>query len=326
MITGAQQKMKKITVVTPCYNEEASIETCVMTVRKLFANELCDYEFEHILCDNASTDGTVDILRRLAKDDTSLKVIVNSRNFGPFRSMYNGLMRASGDAVIPFLPVDLQDPPELIPEFVKHWEHGIDVVAGSRETRAEGKIMRAARAIFYRLMNRFSDFNLEHGVGEFQLIDRKVVDAVLSYNDKYPFVRAMIASTGFKRLVVPYHWRPREHGKSRLSILNLIDQALVGLSAFSTAPLRVCIWLGLVVGTLSLLYAISVFFLAVLGLSSAPSGTHSLLVGLFFMFALQFSFFGVLGEYILQIHRQTRGGPVVFEREAINFESPSMDK
>ena len=325
MVKYSMKNDKLISIVTPCFNEEDSIENCVIKVREMFNAELPEYDYEHIFCDNCSTDSTVGILKNLAAEDSRIKVIVNSRNFGPFRSMFNGLKRSSGDAVIPFLPVDLQDPPHLIPEFVRHWESGVDIVAGARETRAERLTMRLARKLFYKGLRFFSDFESPESVGEFQLIDRKVASAVLTYNDTYPFVRTMIASVGFKRLIIPYHWAEREHGNSKLSIRNLIDQSFVGLFSFSTIPLRAAIWLGLMMAILSFFYSIYVLITAVFGLAEAPSGIFTLLVGFFFLFSVLFLFIGILGEYVLQIHRQVRGGSVVFETELINFPEPDEE-
>ena len=308
-----------ISIVTPCYNEEASVESCVQAVRQVFEQELADCDYEHVFSDNCSSDRTVDILKALAAEDRRIKIVVNSRNFGPFRSMFNALRRTSGDAVITFLPVDLQDPPTLIPEFVKLWRSGYEIVAGARKTRAEPFLLRNARAVFYWILNRISDFEVPEKVGEFQLIDRRVVDAVLTYKDKYPFVRSLIASVGYRRVIVPYHWEKRQRGRSRLSLFNLVDQAMTGIFSFSTLPLRISILIGLAVAGSCFLYGLAVIVIALMGWSSAPPGVFTLIVGLFFLFGVQLTFFGIMGEYLMQIHRQVRGGEVVFERETVNF-------
>ena len=311
---------KKISIITPCFNEEETILECISAVKDVMEKCLPEYNYEHIFCDNNSTDGTVEKLKSIALYDNRIKIIVNSRNFGPFRSMYNGLKRSSGDAVITFLPVDMQDPPQLIPKFVRYWESGTEIVCGARETRAEGYFMRISRKIFYKALNTLSDFEVPQSVGEFQLIDRKVANAVLEYKDPYPILRTMIASVGYSRVIVPYHWKERRKGKSRLRISNLFDQAMVGLSSFSSAPLRLCIWLGLIIGIICFFYSLFVLFAALFEIATAPSGVFTLLVAVFFLFAVQFILFGVMGEYILQIHRHVRGGPVVFEKEVYNFD------
>ena len=161
--------MKTISIVSPCFNEEDNVAECYEAIRKMFEEELPGYRREHVFVDNASTDRTVEILREIAAGDPDVRVVVNARNFGVFRSTFNGLRYASGDAVLVMLPVDLQDPPELIPEFVQLWEQGYEVVAGARLTREEGFFLRSARMAFYRIVNGLSDFELTPGVGEFQL-------------------------------------------------------------------------------------------------------------------------------------------------------------
>ena len=324
-MTVKSKKKGLISIITPCFNEEKSVEHCVQQVRKLFVEELVDYDYEHIFSDNCSTDKTGDILKALAAQDKNIKLIFNSRNFGPFRSMFNALRHSSGDGVITFLPVDLQDPPELIPEFVSLWESGYEVVAGARETREESYLMQRARSLFYRLVNMFADFEVPEGVGEFQLIDRKVANAVLQYDDKYPFVRGMIASVGFRRVIVPYRWRKRVEGKSKLKIFHLFDQAMNGIFSFSSLPMRLCITSGVVIASICCIYALTVVLLYLLGAVDAPKGTLTMIVSLFFLSGIQLLFIGVIGEYILSIHRQVRGGPVVVERELVNLDKKTVD-
>ena len=209
--------MARITIVSPCYNEEENVEHCYQAVLALFAPDgpLAHHEREHIFSDNASEDATVEILRRIASTDQSAKVILNARNFGPFRSNFNALRYATGDAILVFLPVDLQDPPEMVPEMVRHWENGIEVVAGARVNREETWTLRTCRRIFYRIVNMLSDFEIPENVGEFQLIDRKVWEVVVSHRDQYPYIRGIIASAGFRRLIMPYTWKARKRGISK---------------------------------------------------------------------------------------------------------------
>jgi glycosyltransferase involved in cell wall biosynthesis len=147
---------KTISIITPCFNEEASIRECHDTIKRVMDTELPGYGREHIFCDNASTDRTVEILREIAAGDKSVKVIVNSRNFGILRNNYNGVLAATGDAVILFMPADLQDPPELIPTFVRHWEAGSEIVYGIRAQREEAFLLRNARRLYYQILSRLS--------------------------------------------------------------------------------------------------------------------------------------------------------------------------
>ncbi len=311
--------MKTITVVTPCLNEEENVAHCYKRVREIFAAELPEYRLEHIFADNASTDNTANLLREIAKTNSSVKVILNARNFGPFRSMFNALRYATGDAVIVFMPADLQDPPELIPEFVHHWEGGIEVVAGARTNRKESWPMRASRRIFYSIVNAFSDFEIPADVGEFQLIDRKVWRAVMSHDDHYPYIRGIIASCGFKRLTIPYDWGARERGISKNNLPRLIDQGLNGIFSFTNAPMRFCIYVGFALAGLCLLYALAAVLAFIFIPSIAPRGTMTIIVAIFFLSGVQLAFIGILGEYVTSIHAQVRRRPLVVERETINI-------
>jgi polyisoprenyl-phosphate glycosyltransferase len=311
-----------ISIVSPCYNEEDSVVTCYETVQAIVTEQLAGYEYEHIFADNASTDGTAEILRALAAKDGRVKVIFNARNFGPFRSMFNALRHARGDAVVTFMPVDLQDPPSLLPEFVRLWESGYEVVAGARVTREESWVMRRSRSIFYRMVNKLADFEIPEKVGEYQLIDRKVADAVLLYNDHYPFLRGMIASVGFRRIIVPYNWTKRERGRSKLNLFMLIDQAINGIFSFTSAPMRMCSILGVVMAGFCVMYAIGVLVSYLFNPSVAPRGTMTLIVALFFLSGIQLVFIGILGEYVTSIHKQVRSGPIVVEREILNMGLP----
>ncbi len=314
-----EHKTKLISVVSPCFNEEDNLLNCYETIRRIFEKDLPEYEYEHVFSDNGSTDKTPDLLRALAAADPRVKVILNARNFGPFRSMFNALGRTSGDAVVTFMPVDLQDPPSLLPEFVRLWESGYEIVAGARTTREESWLLRKSRSLFYRLANTLADFEIPEKVGEYQLIDRKVADAVLQYKDQYPFLRGMIASVGFKRVIVPYAWLKRERGRSKLNLFMLFDQAINGVFSFTSAPMRACSMLGIFMAGGCILYAVGVTISYLVEPPVAPRGTTTMIVSIFFLSGLQLLFIGVLGEYVTSIHRQVRSGPMVVERETIDF-------
>lgn len=314
--------MKKISVVTPCFNEELGIRECYETIRDIFAKELPGYEREHIFCDNASSDATVEILREIAATDNCVKVIVNSRNFGPFRSNFNGIRNTTGDAVMMYMPADLQDPPELLPQFVALWEQGFEIVYGIRANREESQMMIMVRKAYYLLINKLSYIDIPLNVGDFQLIDRKVVEAMRGMKDTEPFPRIMTFETGFKAAGISYTWRARTKGFSKNRLHHLFSQGMTGLITFSTAPLRASLLFGALVMIFSLLFAaytvISHFVSH--GAQAAP-GIPTLIVALFFFAGLQLFFLGMLGEYVLAIFGQVRDRPLVFERERINFDS-----
>ena len=318
--------MKTISIISPCYNEADNVRACRAEVAALFApgGPLDMYRCEHIFADNASVDATADILREMAASDPDMKVILNARNFGPFRSNFNALRYATGDAVLVFLPADLQDPPAMIADFVRLWESGIEVVAGARTNRQESFALRTCRAIFYRIVNKLSDIDIPLNVGEFQLIDRKVWRAVMDHDDHYPYIRGIIASVGFKRVIVPYTWVARKRGISSNNLPRLIDQALNGIFSFTSVPMRLCTFAGFSLSALSILYALVALALYFVAPSHAPRGTMTLIVSLFFLSGVQLAFLGMLGEYVTAIHAQVRKRPLVVERERINMDEETV--
>lgn len=312
--------MKTISIVTPCFNEELNIRECYAAIKALFENELKAYRREHVFCDNASTDRTVEILREIAAADPDVKVILNARNFGPMRSNYNGVMAASGDAVLLFMPADLQDPPELVPRFVKLWEAGAEIVYGIRKIREEGVVMRTLRGLYYRLLTGLSELALPPGVGEFQLVDRKVIEAMRHIEDASPFMRMMTFECGFEAVGVPYKWVERRRGVSKNTMLRLIDQGMNGLVTFTLAPLRLVLFIGFVIASLSLAYALVNLVLGLVYFRSlAAPGVMTIITAVFFFGGVQLFSIGILAEYVLAIYGQVRRKPVVFERERINF-------
>ena len=310
---------KTISIVTPCFNEEASVRECYETIKRVFDTELPGYAREHIFCDNASTDGTVAILREIAAADPAVRVIVNARNFGILRNNFNGVLAAGGDAVVLFMPVDLQDPPELIPTFVKHWEAGAEIVYGIRAQREEAFVLRNARRLYYQLLSRLSYVSYPPNVGDYQLVDRKVLQSMKRIDDAQPFMRMMPFEVGFTAVGVPYTWRARKHGVSRNRLLHMVDQGLNGLVSFSNAPVRLALWTGVAISGLSFLYMLGVFLATILGFVKAEAGIPTVILAVFFFGGVQLLFLGIIGEYILAIFNQVRRKPIVFERERINF-------
>ncbi|MGC3967120.1 MAG: glycosyltransferase family 2 protein [Pirellulales bacterium] len=315
----SSSRRKLISVVTPCYNEELNLVDCRDAVRKLFATQLPEYDFEHIFCDNCSRDQSPVILRQMAKEDPRVKVIFNARNFGPFRSTFNGVLATSGDAVVVALAADQQDPPEVIADFVRKWEEGYEVVHGVRANRQENVIMRNVRRIYYRLVSRFANIQIPNDVGEFQLVDRVVVEALRQFDDYYPYIRGMIASCGFRSAGVPFTWKRREKGLSKNRLYSLVDQGLNGLISFTNLPMRFCMFTGITLAVLSVGYAIFTAVAALFLPRIAPPGIATIITALFFFFGVTLFFLGVLGEYISAIHFQVRKRPLVIERRSVEF-------
>lgn len=310
-----------VSVITPCFNEEPNLEECHRTLAAVFARELPDCELEHIFCDNASTDGSVDVLRRLAREDRGVKVVLNARNYGPFRSTFNGLRHAGGDAVVVMLAADLQDPPEVIADFVREWRAGAEVVYGVRSQRDEPLAMRGIRKLYYRMVSRFAGIDIPLDVGEFQLVDRKVLAALLEHEDYYPYIRGMIANCGFRTKGISYVWRARRKGLSKNRFYHLVDQGLNGLISFTNLPMRIAMFAGFAIALFSFVYAAATMVanLVTHGELTVP-GIPTLIVALFFFGGVQLMFLGIIGEYVSAIHFQVRKRPLVVERERLNLD------
>jgi glycosyltransferase involved in cell wall biosynthesis len=311
--------MKKISVITPCFNEAENVEMCASELKRVMSEQLPGYDYEHIFADNASTDATLLKLRTLAARDSRIRVISNSRNVGPFRNMWNAMKSATGDAVIPLLPADLQDPPTVIPELVKNWELGFLVTYGVRANRQESFIMRLARGTYYRIIKKFASAVIPLNSGEFLLADKKVVDTILAVDDQYPYIRGLIAQTGVRSTSVPYTWVQRERGKSKNSFISLIDQAINGFVSTSRVPARLALLGGFILSLLGVAFALFTAFLALTSESNTPVGIPTIIVGIFLLGGIQLLFLGLIGEYILSIHGQVRRIPPMFETERINF-------
>ena len=311
--------MKKISIITPCFNEELNIETCYLAVKKIMKTKLPNYSYEHIFSDNASSDSTFLVLEKIAKKDKNVKVILNSRNVGPFRNMWNAMKNATGDAIIPLLPADLQDPAEIIPSFVKNWEKGDLVVYGVRSNRQEFWMMRFLRSIYYKLIRKFADAVIPLNSGEFLLADKLVIKSILEVDDQYPYIRGLIAQTAVKSSSVNYTWVKRKKGKSKNSFIDLIDQAINGFVSTSRIPARFALLFGFIFSIIGFIGAAITFISFLLNKESVASGIPTIIVAIFLFGGIQLLFFGIIGEYILSIHGQVRKSPPMFEIKKINF-------
>lgn len=310
---------KLISVVTPCFNEEGNIDELCERIRTTMYTLKEKYEYEHIIVDNASSDNTVAIAKKLAKDDRNIKIIVNIRNFGPVRSPYHGVVAAFGDAVV-LIAADLQDPPELIAEYVKKWEEGFDIVLPTKPRSEETLVMQRIRKIYYKLLNSISEVPLENNATGAGLFDKKVVDALRAISDPYPYFRGLICDLGFPRCTVDFVQPKRKKGVSKASFYGMSDQALLAMTKHSKLPLRLMTFLGIGLGFVTLLVAMLFFVLKLLYWNSFSMGMAPLLIGVFFVASIQFFFLGILGEYVGMILTHVRNMPLVVERERINFE------
>ena len=309
--------MKKISIVSGCYNEAGNVEELVDRVRKAMA-EFPAYDYEQIIIDNASTDETPEILRKLASEDTRIKVILNARNFGHIRSPYYGILQASGDAVI-YLVSDLQEPPELIPQFIREWEQGAKAVVGIKDSSSESPLFFAIRRCYYGLVDRLADTKTIQNFTSFGLYDRVIIDYCRSLNDPYPYFRGLVAEIGLPVKRISYHQPVRKRGITKNNFYTLYDIGMLGITNFSKIPLRLAAMLGFATALLSLLIAIGYLICKLIFWYTFPFGTAPLVIGLFFFSSVQLFFIGIIGEYVGAIHTQVMRRPLVVEMERINF-------
>jgi glycosyltransferase involved in cell wall biosynthesis len=309
-----------ISIITPCFNEEDSVTECVRRTAKVFKELLPEVQYEHIFADNASTDNTVKVLSVLAESNPRVKVFVNSRNIGPFRNMYRGMAMAQGDAVIPMLPADLQDPPEIIPDFYRLWSAGSLVVFGERTNRQENLLMRILRGTYYRIVRRFAEGNIPINSGEFMLIDKSVSDSILALDDQYPYIRGLVAQSVDVSSSVKYTWESRKTGKSKANWFNLLDQAINGFVSTSRIPARLALIGGFAISGLGLLAGMYSLIVNLIHSNNASAGIPTVIVAIFLFGGLQLFFLGLVGEYVLSIHSQVRRLPKVFDTKRINFD------
>lgn len=309
--------MPLITLVSSCFNEAENLPELYERVTRVM-ERLPQYRYEYVLADNASTDGSEDLLRSLAARDRRIKVILNNRNFGPLRSGYNALLSARGDAVIA-LASDLQDPPELIPDFIARWERGSEIVLAQKTNSKEFPLLYVLRSCYYYFVDRLSDVPLIRNVTGFGLYDQRVIEAVRRIGDPYPYFRGLISELGFKIALVPFTQPRRKRGLSKNTFYTLYDLGMLGITNHSKVPLRVVTFSGFCVGIASLLVAAIYLVYKLLFWNSFQLGTAPVVIGLFFLAAVQLVSIGVLGEYIGSIHTQVLKRPPVVERERINF-------
>lgn len=309
--------MKLISIVTPCFNEEQNIEQIYSEVKKVF-HKLKRYRYEHIFIDNASQDRTVAILKKIAKRDKKVKIIVNARNFGWIRSPFHAMLSASGDAVV-LLVCDLQDPPSLMKDFIKIWEKGSPIVIGVKTTSEEHPLVFSLRSFFYRIIQKISDIELTSNFTGFGLYDRKIMNILRDMNDPYPYFRGMISEIGFEPVKIPYRQRLRKKGHTNSNFSKLFDVAMLGVVSYSKLPLRFVTILGFILSITSLLIALIYFIYKLIFWQWFSLGIAPLVIGMFFFSSVQMFFIGIIGEYIGVIHTRSLKRPLVIEKERINF-------
>ena len=310
--------MKKlISIVTPTFNEEDNIkELC-----KSIASELkkTNYDYEHIIIDNSSTDNTTEILRDLAKQDKNIKVIINSRNFGHVRSPVHGLLQSKGDAAI-LMMSDFQDPIELIPQYISEWEKGYDVVLAQKNSSDENFIKHFLKNLFYKFAKRISDTPLLMNTTGSGLINRKILNILKKIEDPYPYFRGLITEITENIKLISFHQPKRKKGKTKNNFYTLYDLGILGIVKHSKFPLRVMTFFGFIFSILSLLVALIYLVFKLIYWDSFELGVAPIIIGIFLLAFFQIFLSGLIGEYVMSILTQTRKLPLVVEKERINFD------
>ena len=309
--------MVQVSIITPCFNEELSIKNCIESIRVVM--EETGLSYEHIISDNNSVDLTWQILKELARDDSRRKIIRNARNIGPTRNTWNALKFAKGEAIVPFVPADLQDPPEKIPELIAKWQEGFDVVFGIRSVRKESLLMRFVRGVFYFLYNKVVDSKIPKNAGEFLIADKSVIERALSVNGDMPYIRGLISMNAVKTATISYVWDKRKFGKSRNNFWSLFDEAINAFTSTSLKLGRLVLISGIVLSCLScLLGLVSIVWFA-LSPVNTPRGIP-FLITLFLIFSsYQIVLLGIVAEYTLSIKKSMIPSEALIIAETLNF-------
>lgn len=312
--------MKKISVVVPCYNEEKSAVELYDRVKGIFEGALQRYDYEIVYADDYSRDDTRRIIRQLCKKDRRVKAVFNMANFGFGRNIFSALQQADGDAV--FLVFgDLQDPPELLPEFVEKWEQGARVVVGQKTRSDENRFMFLMRRLYYFLIDELSDRKQVRQFTGFGLYDRRFIEIIREISDIQPYLKAVVSEYASDYAVVPYEQKKSKRGKSNFNFYRNYDFAMEGITSSTKKLMRMATLAGAGLGIASAVYGIYVLIRKLLFWSSFPAGLASIMVGVFLLGSIQLFFIGILGEYVLSINTRTMKKPRVVIDEKINFDA-----
>jgi glycosyltransferase involved in cell wall biosynthesis len=310
--------MKTISIFTPCYNEEGNVYTIYKAVAGIM-DRMPQYRFEYIFIDNCSTDRTPSILKEIAEQDKRVKVIFNARNFGVDRSSAYGFFQTTGDATIS-LVCDLQDPPEMIPDFIEQWEIGYKIVWGRKISSSEKRSMYFVRSFFYKFIKTLSATPQYEHVTGFGLYDREVVEQLKQMEEPKPSFRHLIAELGYEVKILDYHQSQRRSGKSSYNFLKYLDAAMSSLINTSRLPLRILTLCGLFFSLCSFMVGLIYLILKIIFWSNFNAGVAPLIIGMFFLGSIQLIFTGIIGEYVGEILTRVTKRPLVIEKERINFD------
>ena len=311
--------MKKISVMIPCYNEEENVEPISKAIIDVFKTQLSNYDYEILFIDNDSQDKTREILRRMCEEDKHIKAIFNAKNFGQFNSPYYGMLQTTGDCTISMV-CDFQDPVEMIPKYVAEWEKGYKIVIGIKTSSKENKLLYWFRSMYYKFIKKFSEVDqIEHFTGS-GLYDKEFINVLRDLEDPTPFLRGIVAELGYKRKEIEYEQPKRRAGKTSNNFLRLYDAAMLSITSYTKIGLRLCSFIGIIIGGISFIIGLFYLIMKLTHWHQFTVGMAPMLIGVFFLGAVQLFFIGLIGEYIMSINVRVMNRPLVIEEERINFE------
>lgn len=312
--------MKKVSVVIPMYYEEEVAEECYKRVSKTL-KELKEYEYEIIFVNDGSQDKTLKILEEIARKDSNVKVISFSRNFGHQVAVTAGIKEVTGDAIV-IMDADLQDPPELIPDMLKYWEQGNEIIYGTRKTRkGESAFKLLTAKMFYKTLNALSDVEIPKDTGDFRLVDRKVIDVINNMPEHNKFLRGLFSWVGFKQMSYEYERQGRVAGKTKYPLKKMLKLASDGIISFSTKPLKLLGTLGVLSIVISVIILIYALISYAFKLNNLSAGWTSIMVAITFFAGVQLLSIWIMSEYIGRIYEETKKRPQYIVDKKINIEN-----
>ena len=316
-----RNNMKKISVMIPCYNEVENVIPISEAVIKVLTTELSNYDYEIVFIDNASTDGTRDKLIKLCEGNKKIKAIFNITNFGQFNSPFYGMLQCTGDCVIPVC-ADFQDPPEMIPKFIKLWEQGHGIVSAVKSSSKENGFIYWARTMYYKMIHNMSTVQfIEHFTG-FGLYDAKFIELMRHLDDNTPFIRGIVAEygAGFNMTTIEFEQPLRRAGKTHNNFYSLYDAAMLTFTSYTKVGLRLATFAGAFVAAISFIIGIVYLVYKLVHWENFSAGLAPLTIGMFFLGGVILLFLGFMGEYILNINTRVINRPVVVEEKRFNFD------
>ena len=311
--------MPTISVTIPCWSEEKSVRQMYERLTKVFREQLPGYDYEIIYADDFSPDHTREEIRKLCAEDKRVKAVFNGKNFGFNRNVFASMLYGTGDATF-LLFGDLQDPPDLLPEFVAKWEQGYKVIVGQKTRSDESKVMYALRTMYYKLIGRLSDSKQIQHFNGFGLYDKAFIQVMRQIDDPNPYLKGLVSEFGMDMAILPYEQAESLRGKSGFNFLKYYDVAMLGITSYTKILMRIATFAGALLGIVSVALAVYIFISKLINWSSYPFGTAATLIGVFFIGAVQLFFIGILGEYILSINTRSMKRPLVVAGEKLNFE------